>query len=381
MSTKRFFLLATVAAFAVAACTPSQSLAPSAPGITTLRTGRSAGLSVRLRTFTAGKTPGFLASAVAWDIAAAPDGAIWFTDPATPAVGRIDATGRVREFSRGLAQGSHPFSIVAAPDANMWFSDSGTGAIGRITPSGSITEFGQAKLAGDSGSGIVAGADDAIWAIELVPASNGGFEPSALARVTTSGAVSTYRLPHLLADGSLAVDASGDLWFLAIKGRSVVLGERSPDGSLISHRTGLVPGAEPCCPNLAPKHLVIGRDGNPWFTTLYFASNNPKYRPNSLATFASGHATFYHLGGGHKLAFPVWPSGIASDGTDLWVSGASVFEVKGALFLVRGNGTHEVYGLDDDPIGMIWSKPAVWFTSQIDGVPSSIVQATVSVRH
>jgi streptogramin lyase len=379
MRATRFLPLATVAAFAVAACTPSPTFAPSAPVIAPVGAGTSSAASLRLRTFTAGKTPGFLAGAVAWDITAGPGREIWFTDPATPAVGRIEQDGRVREFRNGLPAGAHPLSIILGPDGNLWFSDSGTGAVGRVTPLGEITEFGASALRGKSAMGIVAGSDKAIWTMELVPAASGGYEPSVLARVTTSGVVSKFDLPNLYSDGSLAPGAFGRLWFLAEKENRIFLIERRSDGSLHVHRTGLVPGAEPCCPNLAPKHLVVGPDGQPWFTTLYFASNDPNVQPNSLATLANGRVNFYSLRRG--LAPAVWPSGIANDGSDLWISGASVFQVKGALFFVRANGKSEAFPLDYTPIGIAWAQPAVWFTSQIDGLPSSIVEATVTSKH
>ncbi len=365
--------LSLFAMLAIAACAPVANLMPGPSAhLAVPSAGHVLPQGLKLTTYTAGKTHGFHATAVPWDITAGPSRDMWFTDTATPAIGRISTDGRVKEFEAGLSSGSKPRSVVAGPDGNVWFSDSGTGAVGRITPAGAITEFRRGAWTAASAQGIVVGGDAAIWVMELI--IRGGVETgSFLARVTTGGAVSRFSLPNLYADGSLAVDSNGELWFLAIKAdknNSIVLVQRRTDGSLVEHRTGLEAGAEPCCPNLAPKHLTIGADGNPWFTTLYFAPNNPNVQPNSLATFASGHFHFYHLN------YPVFPSGIANDGVHLWVSGASVFQVKGALFLVRPDGKHKAYPLNSTPIGIAWNAPAVWFTSY-DGLAGQIIAATV----
>jgi hypothetical protein len=66
------------------------------------------------------------------DIAAGPDGSLWFPDSGTTvAIGRISTTGQITEFSTGLRPGSVPVGIAAGPDGNLWFSD-GARAIGRI---------------------------------------------------------------------------------------------------------------------------------------------------------------------------------------------------------------------------------------------------------
>ncbi len=115
-------LAALVTLIFVAACSgQSGTSAPQAPqlaGPSTKRTG-----SLNFTVYTAGQTPGFLAGASAVDLALGPAGDMWFTDAATPAIGRIATDGTVTEFTSGLASGAKPYSIVAGPDGNMWFSD------------------------------------------------------------------------------------------------------------------------------------------------------------------------------------------------------------------------------------------------------------------
>jgi streptogramin lyase len=105
------------------------------------------------------------------DLAAGPDGNVWFTlshglgyrGPA--AIGRITPRGKVTKFSAGLNPGSNPLNIVAGPDGNLWFGDDGRiPAIGRITPQGAITEFSAGLGLRHGGPWeIVVGADGNLW--------------------------------------------------------------------------------------------------------------------------------------------------------------------------------------------------------------------------
>src|SRR5208283_318190 len=85
--------------------------------------------------FSAGITPG----SAPGDIAAGPDGNLWFTEAGGNRVARITPAGAVTEFSAGITAGV-PAEIVAGPDGNLWFTE-GSGRIGRITPAGTVTEF------------------------------------------------------------------------------------------------------------------------------------------------------------------------------------------------------------------------------------------------
>src|SRR5579883_468233 len=99
----------------LAGCAKSSAppLPPQAP-LSRTANGPAAPGALSFKVFTAGSTPGFPASAQAWDITPGANGAIWFTDVQTPAIGRIDSSGNVREYG-GLPAQSRPYSLVAAP--------------------------------------------------------------------------------------------------------------------------------------------------------------------------------------------------------------------------------------------------------------------------
>src|ERR1700730_6073061 len=74
-------------------------------------------------------------TSVAYEIAAGPDGALWFTETFASRIGRITTSGVVSEFPLPTS-GSGPADIAAGPDGALWFTEEGVHKIGRITTSG-----------------------------------------------------------------------------------------------------------------------------------------------------------------------------------------------------------------------------------------------------
>jgi streptogramin lyase len=96
------------------------------------------------------------------DIAAGPDGNLWFTEYGQRnKIGRMMPGGTVTEFPLP-ATDIFLAAITPGPDGNLWFADGGE--IGRITTSGAITEF--PLKSGHGAGGIVAGPDGNLWFTE-----------------------------------------------------------------------------------------------------------------------------------------------------------------------------------------------------------------------
>jgi streptogramin lyase len=68
-------------------------------------------------------------------IAAGTDGALWFTESASPGrIGRITTGGDVTEYTEGLTSDRAPWMIAPGPDGNMWFTENANpGALARIS--------------------------------------------------------------------------------------------------------------------------------------------------------------------------------------------------------------------------------------------------------
>jgi streptogramin lyase len=323
-----------------------------------------------MRAFTAGVTPGFLASASALDMAPGAGESMWFTDPQTPAIGTISADGSVLEYL-GLPAFSRPYSIVSDGTGNAWFTDIGIASVGRITAGGKIDEFTDASLSGTYPSGIVIGRNHAVWFIAV------GAKP-VLSRVSASGSVTSYAVaPDLSPDGSLIADERGNLWFLAVNstGRTVMV-ERSAEGRFTRYRTPLQPAFEPCCPNDAVKRMAIGPDGNVWFTTLnYIYKNSPANWVGEIAP--NGSQSYVRVRNG-SIRYPVYPSGITASSNMLWFTGDDPFQTISALWSMTASGAMTAYQIPYSPIGIAAGRGShLWFTSRFGGLPSQIVEVTL----
>jgi streptogramin lyase len=196
----------------------------------------------------------------------AADGYLWFTDlsGAEPAVGRVSPNGQITEFREGLAADSNIIDIAAGPDGNVWFTDNGTGAIGRITPAGQITEFTDEDIepflyyrneVGFPLQHLVAGSEGNMWfTIQRGQA--------VLGKITPAGEITTFRrgedgLAGGVSAQEITAGPNGELWFdgntwdsaTETSGQMVgriVPGDdsppKAPSGNSPGSTTGTVPG-------------------------------------------------------------------------------------------------------------------------------------------
>src|SRR4051812_18705733 len=129
--------------------------------------------------FTAGLSP----AAIPWKIAPGPDGNLWFTEystnyrddsePTPGGIGRITPAGTITEFDEQMDDGRGYTDIAAGPDGAMWFTMDSIEeqGIGRIAMGGAVTRFSR----GSDGllGGITAGPHGRVWFIDGGVASIG----------------------------------------------------------------------------------------------------------------------------------------------------------------------------------------------------------------
>lgn len=147
-------------------------------------------------------------------VANGPDGALWFTENGSNAIGRVavanGVAGAVTEFPLPTASAG-PEGIVTGPDQALWFTESNVGKIGRIpvnaTPGSSaqITEYTLPEGKADAPFGIVSGSDGALWFTDDCNAYIG--------RMTTDGTVTHFSIPSGSAAYEIAVAPDGTMWF------------------------------------------------------------------------------------------------------------------------------------------------------------------------
>jgi streptogramin lyase len=176
----------------------------------------------------------------------------------------------ITEFPLPAGHGASS-SLTVGPDGNLWFAEGS--AIGRITPAGTLTEF-PLPTAGISPGALTVGPDGNLWFPEdfLIPPGiipiPGNVPPAGkIGRITPAGALTEF--PVSASDGTLLSDLivghDGNLWFTESVFDSVgpdAVGRITPSGAvtafpLPSTEDGIVYA------------LTVGSDGNLWFPEFH----------------------------------------------------------------------------------------------------------------
>jgi virginiamycin B lyase len=199
-----------------------------------------------------------------------PDGNLWFTERNQAQIGRITtgATPAITEYSAGITGGSAPEDIAAGADGNLWFTESGADSIGRITTSGTVTEF---LLSGSnhSPSEITAGPDGNLWFSEQNAAGGIGM-------ITTSGAFTSYALTSDVPWG-ITAGPDGNLWF-ANSANHGEIDRISTAGTLLTpFTTGLTHDGNPL-------DITTGADGNLYATESAGGGALARITPSGVVT-------------------------------------------------------------------------------------------------
>ena len=182
-------------------------------------------------------------------IAAGPDGALWYTDDINLTqsnIGRVTPSGAITTLVL-QTRNSFPEGIAAGPDGALWFTLD-QGSIARVTPAGSVTEFPLPDPAGGA-LGIAAGPDGALWFTE----ENG----NRIGRITISGAITEFTVPTAAAyPQGIIAGPDGNLWFTERNAGKI--GRISPAGGFAEFP---IPTA-----SAQPWSIAAGPDGALWFT-------------------------------------------------------------------------------------------------------------------
>lgn len=164
--------------------------------------------------YNTGMSPG----AQIYGVALGSDGAIWFCDGGTPAIGRIDpATQAITEYSAGLGSSAWPYGITDGGDGNMYFSDAGsTPAFGSVNiGTGAIAEYSNGLGTYDPTTQlestpyfVVRSSDGNIWAADPGERAIDEFIVSQHRTVQHTNGIEHYGNPW-----AIATAPNGDLWF------------------------------------------------------------------------------------------------------------------------------------------------------------------------
>jgi len=248
---------------------------------------------------------GLGANAIPLDMAAAPDGTVWFLDDATagPGVGAISPSGQISEYQDST--GSMPDELTVAADGDAWFTveqGSMTQPAGvAFAKLGAPTTTPAQVFPTDSGSfpttmptGITQGSDGQLYFAD--PGSPG------IGRVTPSGAVSEFGtlsgLQTSADPDALTAAPDGNVWFDDQYANNPAVGKITPSGQITEF-----PSAG------EPWDLTVGIDGNVW---LPVGNNDGTDTGIARVTTATGKIDIFSSG--------LRPGAFINDGTNI-VSG------------------------------------------------------------
>jgi len=193
-----------------------------------------------------------------FDITLGPDGAVWFTETASNAIGRMDAKYRVSSYPVPASAGV-PVAITSGPDGNLWFTLGGGSqqGIGRITPAGVITIFPFGTAFGTE-LDITAGPDGNLWFTD--------FSNNMVGRVTPQGAIKEFALPTPGAPNGIVSGPDKHLWICE---EGALTRSQNVPGRILRMTTAVQFKSYILSPpswTTAPEFIAVGSDRKLWFT-------------------------------------------------------------------------------------------------------------------
>jgi len=179
------------------------------------------------------------------------DGSMWITDVNLGVVIRIDQQGQVAAYSvpppAGGRQLVGPYDLAATPDGTIWFTDPRTRSVGEITdPDGTPSIVERPVQDGTGPRSIATGPDGSVWVT---------LPKEGIGRIDPAGSVQTIPVRSGRdVVNNLAIARDGTIW-LTTTGRSIL--HVRPNGELLQRV--LMPGAA-----VGADGIAIGRDGTVW---------------------------------------------------------------------------------------------------------------------
>jgi streptogramin lyase len=184
-----------------------------------------------------------------YTIVAGEDGGIWFTESTRGYIGRLEPSGRLKEFR--LAEPSYgPYGIALGPHGNLWFTERFGDRIGMITPDGFITEYGGLSQ------------NSQPWDITVLPNGQVWFTEENVDQVgmldSKTGIVTEF--PTGLGQFPTSISShNGLVWFTEEIGNTIT----RIDPETLEFTEFALPTEA-----VLPWEITPGPDGNMWFTTL-----------------------------------------------------------------------------------------------------------------
>ena len=305
-------------------------------------------------------------------LALAPDrnGNLWFTDDATPAIGRFNlATGKITypAFVR-LKPGSLPTFITNDTAGNVWFTDPGrTPAIGKIDPSARTLTRYDLTPGSKPWAPAYDPVNDLLWFTDQRKPTGaiGVIDP-----ITGTITEVSDGLRHGSHPEGIAIDARGNAWFTDDNDPSPAIGVVDAKTHAIhEYSNGLVAGS-------LPRAITIAPGGAVWFSDERTVNNKKRNAKGDglIGTISSTDPTHkiveyaVEANGGNRYSIP---EGIAWYNGFVWFTDDGVTKAIGRVDARTGAIAESSKALvaRSKPIGVLVTKGALWFTDRLANSP------------
>jgi virginiamycin B lyase len=196
------------------------------------------------------------------DVAAAPDGAVWYTAQHQGALGILDPrTGRYEQVKLGAKAAPH--GVIAGPDGAAWITDSGQNAIARVDPkSRDVKLFALPK--GFERANLNTATFDTAGKLWFTGQSGiyGRLDPE-------SGKIDAWKAPKGAGPYGIATTPSGDVWYASLAGDHI---------ARIDPATGSASVVDPPRPGVGPRRIWSDSKGALW-VSFWYAGQLARYEP------------------------------------------------------------------------------------------------------
>jgi len=196
------------------------------------------------------------------DVAAAPDGAVWYTAQSQGALGILDPkTGKVEQVS--LGKGAAPHGVIVGPDGAAWITEGGQNAIARFDPkTKAVKLFPLPK--GFENANLNTATFDKKGILWFTGQSGvyGRVDPA-------SGKVDAWKAPKGFGPYGIAATPAGEVWYASLGGDYI---------ARIDTATGAATVIDAPRANVGPRRIWSDSKGILW-VSLWHSGELGRYDP------------------------------------------------------------------------------------------------------
>jgi virginiamycin B lyase len=196
------------------------------------------------------------------DVAAAPDGTVWYTAQHHGALGILDPkTGKVEQVA--LGKGASPHGVIAGPDGAAWITESGLNAIARVEPkSRDVKLFPLPK--GFERANLNTATFDKQGTLWFTGQSGvyGRLDP-------VSGKLDAWKAPKGSGPYGITTTPSGEVWYASLAGDHI---------ARVDTATGAATVVDPPKPGVGPRRVWSDSKGVLW-VSFWHSGEIGRYDP------------------------------------------------------------------------------------------------------